>query len=57
MRAIALWRMRVAMMKLTGSKAALALRRWCEAAEMQAAQTAAIDRLCCLPVSFDVHPA
>jgi hypothetical protein len=56
MRAIALWRMRVAMMKLTGSKAALALRRWCEAAEMQAAQTAAIDVLP-LPVSFHVHPA
>jgi hypothetical protein len=34
------------MMKLTGRNAALALRRWCEAAEMQAAQTAAIDRRC-----------
>jgi hypothetical protein len=46
MRVAALWRMRVAVMKLTGSKAALAFSRMYEAAKMQAAQTAAIDRLC-----------
>jgi hypothetical protein len=45
MRVAALRKVRRTMMKLTGRNAALALRRWCEAAEMQAAQTAAIDRL------------
>ena len=38
--------MRVAVMTLTGSKAALAFSKWYEAAEMQVAQTAAIDRRC-----------
>jgi len=43
-RAAALRQVRRTMMKLTGSKAALALRRWCAAAEMRAAQTAAKER-------------